>query len=461
MGVRHPALLASLLVSSAALLLAGPACPQAQLVMAACEEAYTVFRERESGWERRIALRFVNNGDAIAAGQARAILVAEGRLVDCPLEAIPPGESHDVIWVPRTPKVVLSITAQGGAVINQALDLPEVPGDKSVLFPRSSVLHELPPLAIRGTNYLPRDHPWPGLWREATPDDFEADFALMARLGINTIRTFTWYDPDQPNAKLGLYFVGGCATATALKRLADLLTIADRNHVKVILMTGGDTLIKDLPGARRTFKSVFGPLVDDGRILMIDVLNEPGGELGPKASPEISAFLTTMYPCAREFMPSHLLTVGLAWQFDQLFDLGIYPDIAQYHEYSAAVGLPVAGHPEVRNIADGLGGVQRIVGNRPILIGEFGHSTAGEANGGVTEERQREIYQGVLEGAENRRILGVANWCLFDFVPDWMGKKEQHFGIVRADGSLKPAGTLLQQTYLRWRQQHPAPWDAH
>jgi len=226
------------------------------------------------------------------------------------------------------------------------------------------------------------------------------------------------------------------------------------------LMTGGDTLINDIAGARRTFKSVFGPLVDDGRVLMIDVINEPGGELGPKASPEISTFLTTMYPYTREIMPNHPLTVGLAWQFDQLFDLGIYPDIAQYHEYSAAVGLPVPGHPEVRNIADGLRGIKGIVGDRLILIGEFGHSTAGEANGAVTEERQREIYQGVLEGAEHEQILGVLNWCMFDFVPDWMGAKEQHYGIVRADGSLKPAGELLQQTYLRWKQQYPGPWDA-
>ena len=160
-----------------------------------------------------------------------------------------------------------------------------------------------------------------------------------------------------------------------------------------------------------------------------------------------------------EIMPNHLITVGLAWQFDQLFDLGIHPDIAQYHEYSMAVGLPVAGHPEVRNIADGLRGVRRIVGDLRILIGEFGISTAGEANGGATEDRQREVYQGVLEGAEDQRILGVANWCLFDFVPDWMGNKEQVYGIVRADGSLKPAGAILSQTYLRWQKQYPAPWD--
>lgn len=453
--------LRALLTVTAALVPALTAHAQPRLTFAACDEPYTIFRERATGWERRIVLHFTNKGEALPAGQARALLPVEGRFADCPLEPVPPGESYDDIWVPRTQSLVLSIAAHGGETINQSVALPEPPADKSVLFARSAVALDLPSLCIRGTNYLPRDHPWIGLWRGGTPELFEADFSLMEKLGINAIRTFSWYDPDLPNAQLGLYYAGGCAKALALKRLSDLLTAADRHHVKVMLMTGGDTFINEgnLAGARRTFRSVFGPLVEDGRVFMIDVLNEPGGEVGPKNDPKAATFLQAMYPYTLEIMPNHPLTVGLAWQFDQLFDLGIHPDIAQYHEYSMAVGLPVPGHPEIRNIADGLRGVKKIVGDCPILIGEFGISTAGEANGGATEDRQREVYQGVVEGAEDQRILGVMNWCLFDFGPDWMGKREQVYGIVRADGSLKPAGEVLTQAYLRWKKQYPAPWD--
>ena len=61
-------------------------------------------------------------------------------------------------------------------------------------------------------------------------------------------------------------------------------------------------------------------------------------------------------------------------------------------------------------------------------------------------------------GATINATTGVLNWTLFDFRPDWMGKKEQVFGIVRTDGSLKPSGILLRDTYARWAKQHPAPW---
>jgi hypothetical protein len=266
------------------------------------------------------------------------------------------------------------------------------------------------------------------------------------------MRTFAFYDPEGQ-----LYHTDGSATATAQKRLNDLLAVADRHHIKVVLCI--DHCPLDLVPARHMFKTILGPFVDDGRILMVDIFNEPGGGNGPKSDPAIAGFLRYMYPYTHRLMPNHLLTVGLAWHFSELWDLGIRPDVAQYHDYSAAVGRQPPGQPHVRNVSDDLRGNQAFVGQRPLLIGEFGHSTAGPKFGGVTEERQREIYQGVLEGAEDQKIAGVINWTLFDFRPDWMGTHNQFYGIVRTDGSLKPAGDLLRQVYRRWEQTWPAPWD--
>lgn len=374
-------------------------------------EPYTIYRQRATGWERQVVVE----RDGV----------------------------HDTVWVPSD---ATTVTVDG-----KTLALPEVPAAQKVRIPRSPTVRTIPPLSIRGTNYLPQDHPWPGIWREATVEDFERDFALMRALHMNTLRTFTFY--DEP-----LYREDGSATALAQKRLNDLLTVAARHGIKVILCPDGG-LPLGIPKARRMFKTLLGPFVDDGRILMLDVMNEPGGNDGPMATPELQVYLKEMYACTRGLLPNHLLTVGLCWQFDQLWKLGIKPDVAQYHNYSGAVGRQPKGQPPVRNVSDDLRDTQKFVGNRPLLIGEFGHSTASEADGGVGVERQLEIYRGVLEGAEDRKIVGVLNWTLFDFRPDWMGKKEQVFGIVRLDGTLKPSGILLRDTYARWKLKHPTPWD--
>jgi hypothetical protein len=451
-------LLVAAVPASLATVAAGPA---THLKLTVDNEPYTVFRQTQNGWQRQVPLHLVNDGaTTISACLAYVIPVTSYGPISCWLEPIPPGESHDVIWVPSAVKSLavevksppLDAKGYSPTIARCDAELPPVPLAQAVFVPRTAVLRTIPPLSIRGANYLPRDHPWPGLYREATVQDFESDFNLMRQLSMNSMRTFAFYDPERQ-----LYRNDGSAATTAQKRLNDLLAVADRHHIKVVLNI--DHCPLELVAARHMFKTILGPFADDGRILMVDIFNEPGGAKGPKSDPAIIAFLQYMYPYTHWLMPNHLLTVGLAWQLYDLWDLGIHPDVAQYHDYSAAVGRQPPGQPHVRNISDDLRGNQAFVGPRPLLIGEFGHSTAGPKFGGVTEERQREIYEGVLEGAEDQRIAGVMNWTLFDFRPDWMGTHNQFYGIVRTDGSLKPAGELLRQVYRRWEQMCPAPWD--
>lgn len=432
--------------------------PDGTVRFALDHEPFTIVRQTNKGYERQIPLSFQNDGDDIPAGDI--YVTSNEQTFRCPLESISKGECHDTVWVPSdASRLDFLLTKNGRVILKRRISLPKASDEKTVVIPLSRIIKNIPPLSIRGTNYLPRDHPWPGLFREATIQDFETDFTLMNTLSMNTMRTFVFYDPDPNGVSLGLYRKDGSATTLAQKRLSDLLNVADSHKIKVILCPGSLPPLDDIRSARRMFKTIFGPFVNDGRILMFDVMNEPGGASGPKANATLSTWLTTLYPYARRLLPNHLLTVGLAWQFNQLWELGIKPDVAQYHDYSGAVGRQPTGKPPVRNVYDDLRNTIKFVGSRPLLIGEFGHSTAGKALGAVDEERQREIYEGVLIGAEDQRIAGVANWTLFDFGPDWMGKTEQVFGIVRKDGSLKPSGELLKSTYARWRREHPAPWD--
>jgi hypothetical protein len=100
-------------------------------------------------------------------------------------------------------------------------------------------------------------------------------------------------------------------------------------------------------------------------------------------------------------------------------------------------------------------------GDRPLLIGEFGMSTARDLQHGVeealrpkigdapgTEAEQARLYAVVLAAAEKDRVAGVLPWCLYDYpIKD---PNESHFGLVRGDGSLKPAAQVLRDAYARW-----------
>ncbi len=445
-----------LLISASALL-------HADFDVSIQDEPYTVFRQTDSGWERQVSIIFTNTDQAIESVSAAAAI--NNNKTVCPLETIPNGESHDVLWIPNENTAVkfnLEIKQNGNTILTKDIDLPVSEPDKVVAIPKSKIIKSIKPLNIRGTNYLPRMYPWPGLYRQASSITFEDDFSLLKSLNVNTIRTFLFFDPDNQNdtgAEYGLYRKDGSATAKTQKLLSDILSMADKYNIKVVLNVGSLPPLEDISTARRMYKTALGPFINDGRILMFDVMNEPGGNDGPKANATLSNWLQHMYEYSRKIMPNHLLTVGLCWQFDQLWDLGIYPDVAQYHDYSGAIGIQPKNKPEVRTISGDLARNKKFIGNRPLLIGEFGISTEVSEPRGVDEAKQKAIYQGIFDGAEDQKIIGVMNWTLFDFIPDWMGKFERKFGIVRADDTLKPAGVLLKSTYKKWAEKYPASWD--
>ncbi len=431
-------------------LLASYSCAATQVTVSpVLDEPYTIFRQTAHGLQRQLPLRFENQTDSVVAASVKAS-VGQMTIV-CPLEPLPAGVSHDIIWIPDSRSVTLEFKF-GDTTSKLSVQLPVVGKDQRVVVPRSKTIRKLTPFCIRGTNYYPRENPWPWMWRAASKETYEADCELMHKLHINTFRTFPMYDAD-PN--YSLYWTDGTARSTAQKKINDLLTAADKNGLKAILCIDNATL--DVVGAKRIFKSIMGPFVEDGRILMWDVRNEPGGADGPNSTRELANYMRTMYAYTEKLTPNHLHTVGLAWQFDQLWAIGVHPDVGQYHDYSCAVGLPTKGQPQVRSVFADIAWVKTIIGKTPVFIGEFGTPVSGDYN----ESRQLKVYQGVFDGAEAQHIIGVCNWTVYEFtkkqVPD---EHERTPGIVRIDGSLRPSGELLVKTYKRWQQKYPAPWES-
>jgi len=428
-------------------------------------QTVTIIRQTPGGDERLVYLA-VANPTATARSSLSLHCRVAGKDVTRALLDVPPGGAWDTLWLPEpVPEQLEGSLRQGAETIlwSGPLALPPV-GDRRVLIPSSPdvQLGDLKPRMLRGTNYYPRHYPWPGLWRQMDEASFTTEFAELARLNANTVRTFFIHDADR-----GLHRPEGTFTPELLARIDTLLRVADRHGMKVMLCLygGGGAPLSDLGFWRRYLRTGVEPFLYDGRVLMWDLMNEPGGDKGPKATPELSRWIQEMWAELKRVDQGHLATVGLCWQFDQLWDLGVKPEVGQYHNYSGAVGVQPAGQAPVRNVADDLRSIAKAIDNRPLVIGEFGYaSVPDDARKDASEARQLEISRGVIEGAEAAvasgvNLAGVYNWCAFHFAPDWMGKGEQAFGVIRLDGTLKPAGELLRDTYQRWRREVQAPWE--
>ena len=451
--------------------------PRPRITVTALPGPTTIIRQTPTGPERLVYVEISN-----PTGNNLEHLALRYRSKDEPtvrdIFPVPPGHACDTLWVqpPHSHRLDAELIQQPGkdaapprTLWKGRLTLGPLREPNLVTIPASDPVTaaDLKPLTLRGVNYYPRHHPWGGLWRHTARTDFDREFTEIAALHVNAIRTFYIFDPGAR-----LHTPDGLFQTTLIHRVNTLLDVAHQHHIKVMfcITGGGGNPYDDFTFWKRYVRSGLEPFAYDGRVLMWDLINEPGGNKGPKATPQLARWIKTIYPAAKSYAPRHLFTVGLCWQFDQLWDLKVYPDVPQFHCYSGTIGVLQPGQPYQRNVADDLRDIiRKFTHDRPLIIGEFGYGScpltdpnlvARYGSGSdASEQRQLEIYRGVLQGSQAVPIAGVFNWTAFHFVPDWMNPYEQSFGIINTEGSLKPAGQLLQQTYQRWGQQHPAPWD--
>ena len=322
---------------------------------------------------------------------------------------------------------------------------------------QAELIRALAPLSVRGVNYYPRDTPWGGMWTRTPAEVWERDMALAASLQVNTVRTFVSFTPDLERA--GLMRGDGAPTPAYLAKLEALLTAAWRNGIRVILCFDYAPESLALPAAearwREALSAIVGAHRDDGRVLLWDLMNEP--EDDAKWTDGTRAYLRSARTYVRQLDTNHLTTVGMTWRIDRIKEVGL-PEVVQYHEYCPKALLFEKGAERVSQTIAG----QRLAGGeRPVLIGEFGMCTArdlqfgaeeslrnkmGEAPG--TEAEQARLYGIVLAAAEKERIAGALAWCLYDYPIN--NPNESHFGLVRSDGTLKPAAAVLRSAFSKW-----------
>lgn len=296
------------------------------------------------------------------------------------------------------------------------------------------------PITLRGINYYPQGKPWAAMWEYWDGQQIARELRLARdELGINVVRIlipFGWADWDKS------------VDDYQLDQLRQLLSIAGELELRLIL-----TLFdfsdefevhpsKSWNRQQRYLRTIISNFAHDERILAWDLHNEPDHYNTWKrgGAQQVLEWLGAVADEIRALDQNHLITVGMG-QYDNLWQPG--PDGRRVIDYSDLVSVHIYNAADTARQLDEL----RSHTSKPILLEEFGWPSGPAcAVAGFDESSQREIFRVMLEAAQGRTV-GTVAWTLRDYDPGpsmrWDSHQE-HYGLYRSDGSLKPAAELFR-----------------
>jgi len=211
-----------------------------------------------------------------------------------------------------------------------------------------------------------------------------------------------------------------------------------------------------------------------------DLANELDGVFVPDTSEETVRWAAMLYETLKEVTPDIPVTIGLH-QGNICRDLRYrHEDLAPYSDYACMHAYSLYAKQFARfdldpEVAPFLCALSAGFAGEPVLMHEFGLCTVPPGEPGrvlessfegmatatyaATEEEAAEFYEQVLERLWRTGTLGAWAWCFADYVEDLYERPpfsfkhhERSFGIVRADGSLKPAAEVLRR-FARERKE--------
>ncbi len=307
-----------------------------------------------------------------------------------------------------------------------------VDGDKLVLSGQS--------IQIKGVNYYPQGRPWAEMWKQW--DGLQVQRELhQARddLGINAVRVLLPYQLDDRSSDTPR------VSKQLIERLRQISQIAGELNLKLIvtLFDFDDSFApagtRDSEHELQYLHDIVGNFLGDDRILAWDIHNEPDHYAPWKHGNPAQTldWLGRMADELHRLDRNHLVTVGMG-SYETLYMPGPdgrtvldYSDIISLHNYNAD------------DLARQISEVRARTG-KPIILGEFGWPTGPVCVvAEYTEAQQARVYQTALQAATGR-VAGVFAWTLRDFEPGptkRLDTREEHYGLYRTDGSLKPAAS--------------------
>ncbi len=325
---------------------------------------------------------------------------------------------------------------------------PRLPATAFVRAQGNQLVLQGQPITLKGTNYWLHNAPFVDTWGEWNGAQVAAELAKAHELGVNSVRI------TLPYIHVPIPLVWGDKISERVNGpiiglMTQLLQIADSYDMKVMFALFDGTDRVDDPSAaefRREVNYVQGivaPFAQDDRVLAWDLKNEPdNGPVWLKGDAAQSIhWLSQMAGAVRAADTQHPITVGLGqaanlWAAPDGVRVLDFVDFASFHSYDAG---GFAGQIQATQAHT----------DKPIVVSEFGWPTgpARESSAAVTydEATQSYLYRTMLPVAQAAGVAGVMQWTLWDYERgDARPDHESFFGLVRADGSFKPAADLFR-----------------
>lgn len=286
---------------------------------------------------------------------------------------------------------------------------------------------------VAGINYYPQATPWTKFWPDYDPVQTTVDLEQIRALGLNTVRIFLSYAD----------FGGTTVLPERRAQLNDFLGRADAAGLKVIV-TLFDHHTDHHPATwaadARHLATLIPYFADHTAILAWDIKNEPDRDYAYNSQPLVDAWLRFVAMHVRHHDPNHLITIG--WSTPEAATaLTDTVDFVAFHYFD-----------EPEDYLDRLTALERQVAPKPILLEEFTFSTWNSPFfPGHTEWEQADYYANMLHAHRSLDTLGYLVWTLYDFdeVPlaefryPWQRGAQANMGLLRRDGSAKPAAALV------------------
>lgn len=291
---------------------------------------------------------------------------------------------------------------------------------------------------IRGVNYYPAQTPWRAFWPNFDAEVIAVDFSRLRDLGATSVRVFLPRD----------VFAAADGAGEALGDLESLLDLAQTHHLSVVPtlfdMRGGygaTSWAEDVLVLER----VLPVLSASGAVAFVDLKNEPDLDFAAHGEGEVEGWLEAMIHISRRIAPELPLTVGWS-RVEEGERLAGQLDVVSYHDYAPLDGAKAR-----------LAALRARLGDKPVVITEIGTSSYAMGFGWPGSElKQAQALTARLAALQDS--AGVMVWTLYDFptvdalavgTKPWVMRQQSAFGILRADGSEKPAAMQLRASFLR------------
>ncbi len=285
-----------------------------------------------------------------------------------------------------------------------------------------------------GVNYYPASASWGDFWRNFPLEIIERDLQRIKKLNANSIRIFLTHD----------YFENNESRDEALSKLTIFLNLCDDYNIKV-LVTLFDLRpnydFKNLQADINHMNLILPTLISHKALLGVDIKNQADLDFKVWGQNHVETWLTIMIRHLQMQFPDVAVTVG--WSKAQTATgLKDIVDFVTYHEYE-----------NPKYFVDRLNEIKKTINGKPVMITELG-STVWTPFSSKYKAETKQAKRLAMQLKQSDQAQGVFVWTLHDFdhvgrevvgALPWRQAQQKHFGLIRADGTARPAATIFAQ----------------